>query len=353
MLTPRVDSNHDLFGFIPSWIDELSKRVGHLSIITGYLGQYELPANVNVESYGRDGGLPKWRRMLRLQRKCFHYAKSDIDVIFSHMNPKYVLATWPWFGPQGIPYVQWYAHGEVNPALRIADRLVEREVTPASAAFPIDSDKVCVVGHGIDMRKFSPNGTRVIRNRIIGVGRIDPVKDYETTIRAIHIVKNRSREVEFIVYGSRDSSPSYYEKLRRLVHKLELTENVNFVGSVPHNQIVHEYRKAGIVVNAGGSGSLDKVEVESLACGTPMISCDTAFKQLVADTGLEETLTYEPNHSEMLAEKIIQVLRMGDEEYEELGLTCRDIVVNKHNVSGLMRTITKVLRDAKKSHGDG
>ena len=50
--------------------------------------------------------------------------------------------------------VLWYAHTSVTPTLRLAHALADRCLTSTPAGFRIPSEKLFVVGQGIDLDQF-------------------------------------------------------------------------------------------------------------------------------------------------------------------------------------------------------
>ena len=55
---------------------------------------------------------------------------------------------------------------------------------------------------------------------------------------------------------------------------------MHFLGSQTQEQLREEYRRAGVFVHASETGSLDKVVLEALACGLPVITTSASLKNL-------------------------------------------------------------------------
>src|SRR3989339_374793 len=76
---------------------------------------------------------------------------------------------------------------------KLAEKLTDKIFTASKESFRLPSKKVEVTGHGIDLDKFKPaeikkDGSKF---KIISVGRISPVKNYEIMINATEILKNK------------------------------------------------------------------------------------------------------------------------------------------------------------------
>lgn len=345
MLTPRVDSEHDVLGFTVQWIGALADQVESLDVLTGYEGVHDLPANVSVRSYGKERGLSKPERLVAFQRQCRQLARTgDINVLFSHMIPKFVLASWPWFGLRGTPYVQWYAHSNVDLSLRLAHRLVDGVVTPTASSFRLPSEKVRVVGHGIDTDWFVPGDQNPDRTTLLNVGRIDPVKNLDVVVDAVDELLDRGRDVSLRVVGEPTADESYATQVRRQVTDLNLADRIEFRGSVPHTEVLAEYQRAGVFINASRTGSLDKTEIEAMATETPVVSCNDSFADMVRDSSVDDAkLTFPPGDANALADRVETLLDLDEAAYRNLGSECREVARARHDVRALMETIADIL----------
>lgn len=345
MITPRVDPSHDVLGFTTDWIAALADRVGELSVLSGYVGDWDPPDNVRLRSYGKENGLSKPRRVLRFQRHCRSLARDgDVDIVFAHMIPKFTLASWLWFGARGVPYLQWYAHSSVTWDLRLVTKLVDTIVTPTSESFRIDTPKLDVLGHGIDTDRFTPGDGGADRTRLLGVGRIDPVKRFDLLVDAVHELVKRDHDVTLRIVGGSTGDREYTDEIRAQVSRLGLDDRVTFVGAIPHEEIVAEYRRAGAFINGSQTGSLDKTEIEALACGTPTISCNDSYREMVRREELSPSLlSYPADDAAALAACIEGVLQLPNARYEQLCQAGRDTVVANHDVGSLMGAIASRL----------
>ncbi len=345
MMTQRVDPEHDVLGFTVDWITALAEHVERLTVLTAYEGSHDLPENVSVRSYGKERGFAKPRRVMEFQRHCLALRREGIDSVFAHMIPQYVLASWPVLG-RSCRYVMWYAHGTIGWDTRIAHRLIDVVVTATPQSFRLPSEKVFTVGHGIDMERFTPGTVDSVRGRLLNVGRIAPVKNTHRLVEAVGILRDRGRPVELrLVGGLSRADRAYLTEVRTTIDDLGLGDRIELVESVPHDQIVDEYRRSGLFISASQTGSLDKVEVESMACGTPPICCNDAFLELVTESSLEsDQLTFPPGDVATLADRVEGVLDLAEREYHGIATNCREVVATNHSVDALMETVAGHLR---------
>lgn len=353
MITQRVDPQDDVFGFTHTWIERLAKRVDRLDVLTAYKANLDLPANVTVRSYGKERGFSKPRRIFEFQRHCLRYARrGSIDVVFAHMMPNFVLASWPWLRPTGARYVLWYAHGDVDHRLRIAHRLVDRVVTSTPSGFNLESSKVDVVGHGIDTDRFSPTMQEADRTSLLGVGRLDPIKNFEVLIDAMNYIVEDGHDVHLSIVGRPHDNGEYYRRLQEQVSEYGLQDHVEFVGEIPYEDIDQWYRKAGLFLNASTTGSFDKTEQEAMASGTPVVSCNQSYRELVSDSDIDdELLMFEPGDPADLADRIEELLKTDD--YCTLAEQSRKIIRGEYDVDGLMARLETVFEEVSETDANG
>jgi len=134
--------------------------------------------------------------------------------------------------------------------------------------------------------------------------------------------------------------------VRRRVDELGLAERVRFAGPVPYREVPRWYADATLVVNASLTGSLDKVVLEAMACGRPVLSCNEAIPPVLHGLGAErEQLRFSPGDAPELAERIEALLELGPSGRAALGRRLRGIVQQEHEVENLM---TRLVREMER-----
>lgn len=289
MLTRRADIDDPEVGFVHGWIEQLADhpRVDHLDVICLEVGRIDLPPHVSVTSMGKELGYGRLRQVLTFQRLIAPVIR-PADVVFGHMIPRYTLLAAPWAKGYGKPMVQWYAHREVHTELRLAHTLVDRVVTASPESFRLPSDKVTVIGHGIDMTAFHPSDepTDAEERLIAAVGRLSPIKHYEALIDAAAELVNRPGfgDVRFVIAGGETAEdPGYGQSLRDRALARGLEDRFEFLGPLPPREIPALYRRAALTVNLCPTGGLDKAVVESFASGVPAVVRNETFRPLLAE----------------------------------------------------------------------
>lgn len=102
---------------------------------------------------------------------------------------------------------------------------------------------------------------------VMGVGRLNPQKDFGTLLRAFAALR-RGREARLIVLGEGEER----DALARLAAELGVANDVDMPGFV-ENPYAHMSKAALFVLSSRFEG-LPTVLVEAMACGTPVVATD-------------------------------------------------------------------------------
>ncbi len=351
ILTQIVDLNDDVLGFMHDWIAGFAKNCQQVTVICLKRGEYKLPANVKVLSLGKETGKSRIKYFFNFY-KYIWCERKNYDTVFVHMNYEYVNLGGFFWRLLGKKIGLWYAHGYAPLGLKTAAKLVDIIFTSTKSGCRIDSNKINVIGQGIDTDKLRitnyelPPSAKAAedkriqsRNKIISVGRISPSKDYETLIKAVEILKNQGIKLSVEIIGGPavTADENYFSDLKKQVTDKKLSEEIKFIGPVANKEILQFLQNAGLFVNMGQTGSLDKAMVEAMATELPVLTCNEAMLEVLGD--YKETLMYPKRDYKKLAEKIEQIINLPFEEYRELGRGLRNIVIEKHSLKNFINKI--------------
>jgi glycosyltransferase involved in cell wall biosynthesis len=349
MITQKVDRDDDVLGYVHGWIERLAARLEHLHVLGLWVGPYALPANVTVYSMGKEKGASRAARLARLAQVAGGLAsRRQVDLVFAHQCPRYALLAAPFSKLFGLPLVMFYAHKSVDLELRLAHRLVDRVATSVPTGFMLPSDKVTTVGQGIELELFQPDFAAEEEATVVAVGRLSPIKDYETLIRSADILRRQYRleRLKLLIVGGttgeRDSQ--YSAHLRRVVGQLQLEGRVEFVGPVPHEEVSRYLHRATVTVNLCPTGAVDKAALEGMACGKPTVVCNRGFAPLFGAHA--PYLLFDRGDPASLAERLAALLKMPVEQRRAMGLDLRAAVVAQHGVEGLADNLVRLFHDA-------
>ncbi len=270
--TQAVDSQDPVLGFFVRWVEEFAKHCEQVEVICLRRGEYVLPPNVQVYSLGKEKNkssrLGRWLKALRYIVVLRH----QYDAVFVHMNPEYILLGGWFWRLSGKKIVFWYTHKAVNVRLRVATLFADVVLTASKASFRLRTNKLHIMGHGIDTDFFTPDPGVVRGEWALSVGRLTKSKRHDLAIRA---AVGEARELRIAGEGP---ERQHLEHLAQ-----ELTANVEFLGGLTQMQLRDEYRRAAYLLHTSETGSLDKVVLEALACGLPVHTADPALKPLEAE----------------------------------------------------------------------
>lgn len=343
MITPRVDLEHDVFGFIHSWVDELSKRVESLDVITFKVGKTDLGENVNLYSaYSKYQPI----KFLKLNRFLLSLTPK-VDVIFTHMYPWFPIAAAPYAKVFRKPLIMFNAHGHVDFKKKLAANLVDRVVTSSERGFNIKTPKKVVIGQGIDTKRFKPlNNEKKDVFRILSVGRVDRIKGYDILITAIHqIINARKRDNIHLTIIGPVYDKDYFSSLNGKISRYSIRDYVTFEGHVPYKRLHEYYQKCDLFVNPSYASSLEKTVLEAMACEKPVITSNVAYYNDVFDDELREKCFFAPGNKEELANKIEYFM---ENEEKELRKKLRKIVVENHSIENFVKNLVEVFESVRR-----
>ncbi|MDP3638149.1 MAG: GT4 family glycosyltransferase PelF, partial [Azonexus sp.] len=118
------------------------------------------------------------------------------------------------------------------------------------------------------------------------IGRVVPIKDIKTFIRAMRRVVNHLPEAEGWIAGPEDEDKAYAEECHNLVRSLGLEDHVHFLG---FQKVEDLMPKIGLTILSSISEALPLVILEGYAAGVPTISTDVgSCRQLIEGLSPED-----------------------------------------------------------------
>jgi glycosyltransferase involved in cell wall biosynthesis len=150
---------------------------------------------------------------------------------------------------------------------------------------------------------------------LLAVGRLLPVKDYPTLLRAFAQVL-QTKPARLIILGEGEERAS----LEALISTLSIQSSVSLAGET--DNVFPFLKAADLLVLASTSEAFGNVIVEALACGTPVVSTDCGGPREILQASLYGTLVAASNPSEM-AKAILAALETSPdkEKLKERGLS--------------------------------
>ena len=345
IITQKVDGSDDLLGFFIDWLKEFAKYFDKVFVITLLKGEYKLPENVFVYSLGKEKNNSKISRVFNFYRFLFQLVSKTTGV-FAHMSPIFVIAVWPATFLLRKKIILWYLHRSVTMRLKLAEKLCYKIVTSTKESLNIKSDKIIEVGHGIDTEKFKTqrdwDKKYLLKElRILSVGRISQIKNYETLIKAISILRDKGLNF-FVKIVGRPVMPydfEYFEKLKKLVEEKKLINNIEFTGFVPYSHIADYYKETDIFINLAPTGGIDKVVLEAMASGCIVLTSNSVFSKYLGS--YSKDLIFIFNNENDLAKRIASISSLSPNVKREFSDYMVATIHKYHDIGNLIQKISQ------------
>jgi glycosyltransferase involved in cell wall biosynthesis len=151
--------------------------------------------------------------------------------------------------------------------------------------YQTNENKITVIPRGIDLELFNPKSIdeTFIKNFkkefnlndkfiVSSVGRVTQLKDYETFIKAIMLVKKEIPNIiGLIVGGVRSDKEDYLNSLKSLIKELNLEENIIFTGS--QSKIEQIYALSDVLISSSKKPeSFGRAVAEAICMNKPVIA---------------------------------------------------------------------------------
>ncbi len=136
-----------------------------------------------------------------------------------------------------------------------------------------DEERTRIIPNGVDVEKYAAyRAERNITDKPILclVGRVVPIKDVKTFIRAMKMISKEIPGAEAWIVGPADENPKYYEECVNLISVLDLEKNVLIKAG--HQDVALIYPKVSLLVLTSISEGMPLVLLEGFAAGIPAIS---------------------------------------------------------------------------------
>jgi glycosyltransferase involved in cell wall biosynthesis len=292
-------------------------------------------AEVHFFSLGMRKGLADPRGWVRL-----HYwmRKNQPDVIHAHLPHAALLARWSRIGSPvralldtvhspatgGTTRRLGYQRSNALPDVVTAVSRTAAEAWLATGA--IDEANLVIIPNGVDLDRFRPdNGVRaVVRSELgvsheflwIAVGRLDPVKDHATMLRAFGMLSGNAR---LIVAGD----GPLRGQLNSLAKELDLQGRVRILGF--ERDVLRWLRAADGFVLCSRWEGLPIALIEASACELPSVVTDIAgAREVLPDS--PSCLSVPVGNPDALAASMRHMMSLAVPELRDRGQCARNVV---------------------------
>ncbi|MFE2066774.1 GT4 family glycosyltransferase PelF [Streptomyces sp. NPDC059467] len=147
-------------------------------------------------------------------------------------------------------------------------------------------ESIRTVYNGVDPAAFPAAGPEPEVPTLSWAGRVDPIKDLETLIRAFALVRARLPDARLRLFGGTPrGGEAYRERCAALAAELGHGDAVTFEGRV--DDIKDAYAAGNVVMLSSISEGFPFTLIEAMSCGRATVSTDVGgVREAVGDTGL-------------------------------------------------------------------
>jgi glycosyltransferase involved in cell wall biosynthesis len=199
--------------------------------------------------------------------------------------------------------IQWaaaHAAGLVTVCSALKDRLV---------SLGVPAGRIKVLRNGVDLERFRPVDRPSLRQRLgftgitlLSVGNLLPLKGHDIAIRALTLLP----QCNLVIAGH---GPEYMA-LADLARELGVAHRVTFAGGLSQDDLRQYYGAADALVLASSREGWPNVLLESLACGTPVVSRKVGGTPEVI-TSPAAGILFDERTPEALASAVTRLIEQG------------------------------------------
>jgi len=180
-------------------------------------------------------------------------------------------------------------------ALKNASRIfsVSDSLKQHVVSLGVESEKIRVVGNGIDLLKFYPLDRAVVRAELniaedtkvlISVGALVDRKGFHRVIALLPALVQQYPTLLYLIVGGDSPEGNIKNRLQEQVKTLKLEDHVRFLGAYPSEQLKQPLSAADVFVLATANEGWANVFLEAMACGLPVITTDVGGNKEVVNS---------------------------------------------------------------------
>ena len=333
IVTQKVDRTDPILAFFHKWIAEFAERCVHVTVIGQRVGSHDLPENVTVLSLGKELGRPRVFQILRFWMLIIRNA-SRYDTVFVHMTPIWMVLGGPlWMVLQKKRYL-WYEARGGGWSLPLALRFVKKVFGASSFGLPQPSPKHVITGHGIDTEEFAPEAGNYEEGLIVAVGRITPIKHFDVILKVLSQLPER---YHLTIAGGTitDRDKEELAHLKTMINQLDLRRRVSISWVDPWD-IADLFQRAELSLSACGGG-LDKVVLQAMACGCPVVYTGSAAEGVLPKQCLAT--------NETMLDTVEDILALSSDDRSRLCNDLRMRVEENHSLPVLIQRLAQEMEN--------
>jgi len=178
-------------------------------------------------------------------------------IITAHGSDIFVLKGWFWNKVK--KFIIFLAD-----AISVVSPEIEKKLTRLKIG------KIFIVPMGVDVSLFKLKEKQEKRNRVqlLFVGRLSIAKGIVYLIKALPVIISKFPETKLAIIGLGQEK----SKFEKLVDKLNLRQNVDFLGGIDNQKLPKYYQEADIFVLPSLTEGTPVTVLEAMSCGCPVVA---------------------------------------------------------------------------------
>jgi len=175
----------------------------------------------------------------------------------------------------------------------------------------VEEKKIRVIYNAFNKDSCQPSPLRVLRGfglnqekTILSVGRLVPWKGFE---RLLELMTEMPEGITLKIVGDGPEE----KRLKDLAEKLKLGEKAEFLGKLPHNELLGVMRKSDVFVLNTKYEGLPHIVLEAMAEGLPVVTTNVGGNPEVVENEINGILV-EPDDKKQIKEAVLKILRNDD-----------------------------------------
>jgi len=251
-----------------------------------------------------------------------------------------------------------YERGEAErKALQLAENCIGRTDWDRSCVRLINPDIRYFDCHEILRESFYKNEWKIEdcnRHSIFFSQTVHPIKGFHIMLEALHILKERYPDVKLRVIGENKNDfvsvlkeDSYKKYIKELIKKYDLSDRIEWLGTLQEKEMVREYLRCNTFVCASSIENSSNSVSEAMILGVPTVASDVGgIKSMLKHE--EEGILYQADAPYMLAAGISEIFD-DDELALRFSKNARARALKDHDVASNMNRLLAIYEQLEKN----
>jgi glycosyltransferase involved in cell wall biosynthesis len=165
--------------------------------------------------------------------------------------------------------------------------------------------KFTMIPNGVDLERFKPKKKKkTTKVKILFIGRLIRRKGLHYLIEALpKVLEKANKEIKVEVVGTGPER----KNLDALARKLNVKDNIKYVGAIPYEKLHESYQGADVFVLPSTGEGMPCVVLEAMGCGLPIVASDVPGNEEIVVEG-RNGFIFKPWDPDELADALVKII---------------------------------------------